>query len=329
MEQKQLIQEAAGSNRDVNALRHYWHVCLERRWLIVALFSLFVVLGVVYALRATPIYEAVVRLQIDPETSGVLSVRDVVNYGGKDTDYLQTQYRNLLSRTLIELVKQKLKLDEDERYKKKVDQALAISKDITIVPIRLTRLVEIRVEHPNAKRAEDIANTLVDTFLTQNQDRKMLKASEGFTLLKKEAASQEVELQNTIENLQKFRTEKGMVSLVDDRQQQDNVDSYGLRQARSDVQIAQSRSAAAEQQAKEAERWVKDGNEIADFGVVSQDKIVSELKARVAQEESQLRGLHTKYRDRHPKVIELNEMLAAAKTGIAGLLEIQKAVLET
>lgn len=313
MEQKQQIQEAAGSNRDVNALRHYWHVCLERRWLIVALFSLFVVLGVVYALRATPIYEAVVRLQIDPETSGVLSVRDVVNYGGKDTDYLQTQYRNLLSRTLIELVKQNLKLDEDERYKKKVDQALAISKDITVVPIRLTRLVEVRVEHPVAKRAEDIANTLVDTFLTQNQDRKMLKASEGYTLLKKEAASQEIELQNTIENLQKFRSDRGMVSLVDDRQQQDNVDSYGLRQAHSDVQIAQNRSASAEQQAKEAERWVKGGNEVADLGVISQDKLVGELKSRITQEESQLRGLHTKYRDRHPKVIELNEMIAADK----------------
>ncbi len=311
MEQKQALQESAGSNRDVNALRHYWHVCLERRWLIVALFSLFVVLGVVYALRATPIYEAVVRLQIDPETSGILSVRDAVGYNSKDTDYLQTQYRNLLSRSLIEIVKQKLKLDEDERYKKKVDQALAISRDITVVPIRLTRLVEVRVEHPNAKRAEEIANTLVDSFLTQNQDRKISKAFDGLILLKKEAASQELDLQGAIDDLQKFRVAKGIVSLVDDHQQQDNVDSFGLRQARTDLDLTRARSATAEQQANEADRWVKAGNEIADFGTISQDRLVQELKSRVAQEESVLKGLKSKYRDRHPKVMEQQEMLAA------------------
>jgi capsular exopolysaccharide synthesis family protein len=283
------------------SFREYWHIVLERRWLIIATFALCVVLAALYAFRATPIYEATARLQIDPETGGVLSFRDAINWGNKDQDYLQTQYRNLQARSLLESVIQKLKLEEDDRYKIRADIVKALRADLDVNPIRLTRLVEVKIRHPKAKTAVEIVNTLVENFLLQNQDRKTGKAMAGYRMLKQEGQSQEAELAAAIERLTKYRSDKAMVSLADDV----NVVALGLKQAKLDLDGQILRRADAQKTADQVDRWIKDGRELVEFPSVAQDRVVSELKLKVALGESQLAQLRTRYRDKHPKVAEL------------------------
>lgn len=288
-------------------IREYWHIVLERRWLIIATFALCVVLGALYAFRATPIYEAVARLQIDPETGGVLSLRDAISWGNKDQDYLQTQYRNLQARSLLESVIQKLKLDEDDRYKLAPDKVAALAGDLDVTPIRLTRLVEVKIRHPNAKTAQEIVNTLVENFLQQNQDRKTGKAMAGYRMLKQEAQSQEADLTAAIERLTKYRSDKAMVSLADDM----NVVALGLKQAKLDLDGQTLRRADAQKTADQVNKWIKEGRDLVEFPSVAQDRVVAELKLKVAVGESQLAQLRTRYRDKHPKVAELLNSLQA------------------
>ena len=105
-----------GGSADAINLREYWHTVLERRWLILCTLTVIVILGVLYAFRATPIYESVARLQIDPENGGVLNLNDALSWSNKDPEYLQTQYKNLQSRTLIQSVIEALKLDESSSH---------------------------------------------------------------------------------------------------------------------------------------------------------------------------------------------------------------------
>ena len=99
-------------------LRHYWHVILERRWLVITAFVSILVLCAIYLAKATPIYQAIVRMQIDRESANVLNIKDVFSVDAREQDYLQTQYKNLQSRTLIASVMKKLNLDQDARYAK-------------------------------------------------------------------------------------------------------------------------------------------------------------------------------------------------------------------
>ena len=242
---------AGGQIDEGNKIRQYWHVVLERRWLIVTTFAVVVILGAVYAFRATPIYETVARLQIDPEGAGVLSVKEVVGLNNRDQDYLQTQYRNLMSRSLLEKVMQKLKLEEDERYKRELDKVNAVSEDISIAPIRLTRLVEVKVQHPDQKLARDVANTLLDIFLQENKDRKTFKALEGYRLLKQEQQTQEIELQQAIQDLQNYRVKQGSVSLEADA----NIINRGLLQAKEAYEAQRILSDGSIKRAQEVQRW--------------------------------------------------------------------------
>ena len=85
-------------------LRHYWHIVLERRWLVVATFTVVVILCLFYLFTATPIFSATTRLQIDNETENSMRMESFVMEGMQGQDYLQTQYKNLQSRSLMEMV---------------------------------------------------------------------------------------------------------------------------------------------------------------------------------------------------------------------------------
>ena len=85
-------------------IRHYWQIILERRWLVIATFLVLVILTSFYLFTATPIFSSTTRLQIDRESENSLRMESFVMDGSREHDYLQTQYKNLQSRTLMHLV---------------------------------------------------------------------------------------------------------------------------------------------------------------------------------------------------------------------------------
>src|SRR5262245_25417309 len=119
------MTDAVRPEENIN-LRHYWHVILERRWLVVTAFFSVFALCLIYLFKAPRIYQATARMQIDRESENVLNLKDVFAVDGREQDYLQTQYKNLQSRTLIESVAGKLKLKDDPRYAKSRDVSRAV-----------------------------------------------------------------------------------------------------------------------------------------------------------------------------------------------------------
>ena len=98
-----ISEENALQDEAIN-LRHYWHLILERRWLVLASFIVVLILTALYLFSATAIYSASARLQIDRETENSLRMESFMMDGAGEQDYLQTQYKNLKSRSLIEIV---------------------------------------------------------------------------------------------------------------------------------------------------------------------------------------------------------------------------------
>lgn len=290
--------ESASPANAVN-LRHYWHVILERRWLVIATFVSVFVLCLVYLYKAPKIFQASTRLQIDRESESALNLREVVMSVGADTDYLQTQYKNLMSRSLIEAVIKKQKLNEDPRYAKEIDIAQAVADDITVAPIRMSRLVDVRVEHTNPKKAADIANTLVDEFIEQNSVLKQKRTLDTLFFLKAQANSLEKDVQDAEERLHNYRTQVKFVSL-DERY---NIIAEALSQAQSRYTDTKARAENAENTIKELDKHVKEGKPTATFPVIASDPQVKEQQKQIATYENELAVLLNRYKDKHPSII--------------------------
>ena len=117
MEQQQFSEQSEeGLFEESINLRHYWHIILERRWLVVATFAVVMVLCLFYLFTVTSIFSATTRLQIDNETENSMRMDSFVMDGNQGQDYLQTQYKNLQSLSLMKTV-----LLETQQNKKILD----------------------------------------------------------------------------------------------------------------------------------------------------------------------------------------------------------------
>ena len=275
MENQSVLTSDAPSPHDNVNLRHYWHVILERRWLVIAAFVSVFVLSLIYLAKAPRIYQAVARIQIDRESENVLNLKEALSFDGRETDYLQTQYKNLKSRTLIESIITQLHLDKDERYAKERDTYRAVDDDIQVVPIRLSRLVDVKVEHPNPKLAAQMANTLVRTFIDDNNDLKREESIEVSRFLEAEANTFTRKVEEADKRLQAYKEEKKSVSL----EERQNVDFQALEQAQLSLSKAQAESAMAQTNALEVARLLESGSPLSSIPQVADDNVIKELNA--------------------------------------------------
>ena len=299
----------AGLHEEKINLRHYWHVILERRWLVVTAFFSVFALCLIYLFHAQRIYQATARMQIDRESDNVLNIKDVFAVDGREQDYLQTQYKNLQSRSLIDSVVGRLKLDKDPRYAKSVDPIRAVAQDVTIAPIRLSRLVDVKVEHPDPHQAAAIANALVETFIQQNLDQKMTKSLDALRWLKVEADTLERDVEQKDLALQRYRVDKKMVSLEESQ----NIVLQALKQAQADLDKARSDAAAAQKLDEEVERLLQAGTSIDAIPQVAGNPLIQDMRKSLAEKEALLANLLKRYKDKYPDVIRVREEITSLK----------------
>lgn len=293
-------------------LRHYWHIVLERRWLVVATFLGVFALSIIYLVRATPIYTAVARLQIDREETAPLETQSQVIMQGNHNEYLQTMYKRLLSRSLIEKVRDDLDLDEDERYKRALDKNLAVSSDIRIKPLRLTYLVDIEVDHPNNKTAAEIANSLANNFRTDNLTGQILRSSEGIAILKEELNVLRQQADADAQQLLDYSKQHGRASL--DKQMDMVIAAY--QKASADLSAAQAEERIAQSLSEEAEKFLQEGKELSTIPVIAKDANILELKQQLATKQATLASLLTKYKHKYPAVVSAREEIASLQNSL-------------
>jgi len=299
-------QQGGLAQEDTINLRHYWHVVLERRWLIITAFISVFVLSLIYLFKATPIYQATARIQINQENDNILRIEGLA-VGRQEQDYLQTQYKNLMSRTLIESVVNKLKLREDDRYAKSVDVARSVAGDIQIAPIRLSRLVDVKVEHPDPKRAQQIANTLVTNFIELNLLQKKQAAIDIVKLLEGEAESQKKAVEKAEQALHHYSKEHNMVSLEESQ----NIVLQALKDFQAKHTLAKSVAVAAERVVAEVDAQIDLGTSIYSLPQVAQNTAIQQLRGDLALAEAEFAELKKRYRKRHPDYMTAEEKVTS------------------
>lgn len=289
--------------------RYYWQVVLERRWLVIIGFFLCLFGAALYLMRAPKIYRATAVIQIDREADGLFSQRELVLNTGREQDYLLTQYRNLQSPKLYRRVASILELDKIPEYARSLDIVDALKRQIEISPVRLTRLVEVRVEHTNPKLATNIANTLAYTFVEDNMEIRRARALDALRWMNTEVEDKEREVTAADEALQAYKQDNNMVSLEANQ----NIVLQALVQAQSDLARAQSAATEATQIADDITRIIKSGKSLDTIPEISQSPTVRELKVNLAAQESILKRELTRYKDKWPTVIAARAQLAAAQ----------------
>ncbi len=178
-------------------LTYYFNIILKRLWLIAALGAAGVLCAVLINTFSRPVYNASVLLMIDRENSGEIGSLKITPWSS-DEDYYRTQYNLLESRSLLEKVYNKLKLYEVEQFSTP-GEIKKLKKAVSITPVTRSRLVNVEVAAYDPVLSAKIANTLAETFVTDNITNRVTMARDVIKALEStQKSQQEQELLNSM-----------------------------------------------------------------------------------------------------------------------------------
>lgn len=188
-----------GSDQPTIDLAAYWRLALKYRFLIIGCFLAALVVGATLTLLMTPIYTAQATLQIDREAARVLDTEDAAPRENmmQGEEFFQTQYGLLRSRSLAERVIESLGLASSNsaleaigvevpeaegtaatQAARRKDAALtALQANLSVSPVRGSRLVAVGYDNPNPVVAARVANGFAENFIQANLDRKFESSS--------------------------------------------------------------------------------------------------------------------------------------------------------
>jgi succinoglycan biosynthesis transport protein ExoP len=193
------VQPAFGAAPALD-VAEYWRLAVKYRLLILGIFLAAIVLGVAATLLITPIYSATTTLQIDREAARVLDAGDVAPRESmvQGEEFFQTQYGLLRSRSLSEKVADSLGLATSDAFLNQMGSApprrgersaaaqntqrreaviRVLQDNLSVSPVRGSRLVSVSFESPDAVLSARIANAFAENFIRSNQERKYESSS--------------------------------------------------------------------------------------------------------------------------------------------------------
>ncbi len=220
-------------------LQDYLYVLRKRRIPFFLFFVAVIGFGVFFTLSEQILYRAASTILIERENPNVVDFKEVMAMDAAATEYYQTQYQMLKSKSLIKQLIKDSKMEEDPyfagRLAGKTRQKLkSISKleerfgsflttpepedvfirsMLRINPLRNSRLVEVSVLHPDPARSAELTNRLVELFIRRNLEERFLLSTQATELISKQLGELKEKVGAAEKNLQQYKEEKGLVSI--------------------------------------------------------------------------------------------------------------------
>lgn len=301
------------SNASDVELREYWRILVKYRKLLVAIVLGFFVVSLIIAFTRTPLYTATARLRIgsyDPILPST-QVEDILQQRTRESNFMETQVRELESRSLVG------KILEDEQLfrvfaqdKTEIDEKVIkrYLEAVKVNPVRRTSLVDIQVTLKDADVAAAIANAHVDSFIEWTRDSRVEQQSRGIQYLKSQAG----ELRNKVASLERemaqYAEDNSIVALNKD----ENITAQKLSRLNQLLTDTTAKRIVAEKAYEEALA----GHESGRAGV--EDQSTQSLRTELGRLEAEYRQLGEKFTSEYPRMKQLSGQIAGLKKAIDG-----------
>jgi polysaccharide biosynthesis transport protein len=245
--QESITVERIDSEDSINLL-DYWRVIVKRRWIILVVILGVTALTAIGTWGATPIYQATIKIQIDPEQMNVLPFKETMDPGSnyaQSQEYLQTHFKVLASNTLADRVIRALQLESNAVFLSGIDEAkksgflgwirslLSSREDksarplkkqysrytkafidgLTVTPIRNSRLVEVSFNSRNPNLSATVVNTLADQYIELNFQTKFDATQKASSFLERQSTDLKARLEKSEEGLVRFSQEHNIYAL--------------------------------------------------------------------------------------------------------------------
>ncbi len=320
--------------RPTRQMHVYDYLRILHKWRKPAIVCLVAVVALVAVASfiATPVYKASSRILIDREIPKAMDVRELISLDATGTEFYQTQYKLLQTRSFALTVIQALNLAENATFnpgklsagkggtKEEVERSL-IDKFLgsyTVEPIRNSSLVDLGFRSTDPVLAANVANTLGKAYIAYTMEQRASTSSEAKDFLTKQIEEQKKKLEESEQVLQQYKEKYGIVELTQapGQKESENIALQRLSGLTSNLVSAQAVRLEAESRYKEVQDMIAKGVQYESIPPISNSPLMQNLRASEARLETEISESSQKFGPKHPKMIQLKQELEATRQKI-------------
>ncbi len=286
--------------------REYLLALKQRLWLIILCAVAGVATAAYQVNKAVPIYASRSVLLLEPQEDRILNFQSVKSDTIADGASFQTMLETLTSRTMMERVAARLKLDRDFVFMPKPEGREANAMESVTGALRGsiravrrgdTRLIDIVAEHTDPETARKIADEVASDFIRFRFEAKSQSNQMANQFLLEEANRLKEKINRAEVALHEFREKKGLVSL---ERGQDVVISRFM-ELNGQFNAARDNRAQLEADMAAASRAGIDPEQLLKLPSIAQQPAVAGLLSSIADKEAEFAALKQRYLPKHPK----------------------------
>ena len=314
-----------------NGLQGSWRIIRKRRWSAISTTIAVVVLVLLWTLRQKPVYQAKGLLEIERENPSIMTVQELFQIENLSDDYVETQYKILQSDSLARDVIRQLHLDQLKEFSSEsrlvswpalfhraTTQENTVSADavheqrvlqnfedrLTVAPIQRSRLVRVTFDSQDPQLAARVVNALAGSYIDESLQTRWDAGQKASAWLGDQLDKLKIKLEKSEGDLQTYASSNGLLYLVNDKGETENIVDQRLRQTQAELTQAQ------------ADRYQKESlfrlAEAGDYGAlpgVFDNKVTQDLMDRLAELERQQAALTPEFKPDYPKMKEIQSQI--------------------
>lgn len=324
-------------DREEMGLLDLWRVLVKRKWTIFTFFLIVVTAVVTATFLTTPIYRASLTLQIEKEPPKVVESGNVIpTESGDDSDFYQTQYELLESRSLVKRVMDQLELAEKPAFvgaekpspwstllswakeQVKWDASAQPTESrppnlvpkflnaLNVEPVHNSRLVKVHFDSPDPQLATQIVNTYADTFINLNLERRFDASAYAKEWLEDQIRQTKAKLEESERQLLEFARREEIIAVGD----QQPIASQKLEQVTESLARVQERRIEAEALYRQMQR------SSGSLPQILESPVIQEFKALQASLEAEYQDNLKLYKPAYPKMQALRSRIQQVESKI-------------
>lgn len=316
-------------------LQSLWAMVVRNRVLMGSILLLALLAGLASIWLIKPVYTAQATIQIEPQVPRIVGTEEVTPDAGRTESerLLQTQADLLSSRSTANNVVQKLKLTTNPRYLREVGLAnspagvlrdaavtTALQERLSVSTPRNTRLVTIDYESQDPVLAARVANTVAETFINDNLQRRLDTYNYSRTFLQGQLQATKARLELSERNLVNYSRAAGLVD-AGNAAGVAGSNSNGDRRSIISASLVDLNSAYSQAQANRMQaqqRWQQAmATPAMSLPDVLNNPAIQNLSRERADLEASLQEERQRRQDEHPAVIQAQAQIAELDRQIA------------
>jgi capsular exopolysaccharide synthesis family protein len=207
--------------------------------------------------------------------------------------------------------------DETEPQSKAID---AFAQQLTVAPIRNSRLVDVKFRSADAALATQIANALVRNYIDQTLEYKYSASKDANDWLGQQLAEQRKQVEAAEAKLQAYREHNDAISLAD----RQNIVVQKLTDLNSAVTRAKTERIQKEAMWMQLRTLESNPAALDTFPAILSNSFIQQQKSELAQLQQQSAELSEKFGEKHPEIIKNRTAIQSAQLKLQA--EIAKVV---